>query len=304
MCSEFPDSEIIAPSTISNSLQLNSTCTAYQFPNISQQAEFRSKTEGSITVQVRQDSPNPIKIRFLNNVSAGTSVCLRNAYCDVQGDRLVDQFVQSQMEQMTQNYDVLWHYGNSSLEREDFIKAVNYLEDASFLGMELVYCLSCVADPGFSEVASSVEDNKFELKITPSSLGRITDKLSEGFRWLGIECTDLPQMAANYLSRYNSIAPIDSFDSLSPKTQSADVQFTITLSDDGIDADEYLKSIEDSSFFHRHEEYESTLSTNEIVAIVLGCVIVVVVIILGIFCFVAPSRTKEDESDKLLETEA
>lgn len=88
-------------------------------------------------------------MRFLNNITAGSSVCPRNAYCDISGDRVVDQYVQSQMDQMKQNYDVLRKYGNSSLEREDFITAVNYLEDAAFLGMELVYCMSCTQNPGF-----------------------------------------------------------------------------------------------------------------------------------------------------------
>ena len=230
-------------------------------------------------------------------------MCPRNAYCDVQGDQLVDKFIQNQMQQMSQNYDILRHYGNSSLEREDFINAVNYLEDAAFLSLELVYCMSCVSDPGFSEVPSSVEDNKFALKIAPNSLSRITDKLEEGFRRLGIECTNLPQMAVNYMSRYNSISLIDSFSSLAPKTQSPDVQFAITLDDSGIDADEYLKSIEDSFFFRRYEKYESKLSTSEIVAIVLGCVVVVAVVVLGIVCFLMPRKEKTTEADKLLESE-
>lgn len=107
VCSEYPDTEIVAPSTVSNSLQLNSTCTAYQFPNISQQVEFSSQRDGSLKVKIRQDNPNPIRMRFLNNITVGSSICPRNAYCDVKGDQAVDQFVQSQMEQMKQNYDVL-----------------------------------------------------------------------------------------------------------------------------------------------------------------------------------------------------
>lgn len=163
--------------------------------------------------------------------------------------------------------------------------------------------MSCVSDPGFSEIQSSIDDNRFELRIAPNSLKRITKKLEDGFRWLGIECADLPQMAVNYMSRYNSISLIDSFSNLAPRTQSPDVQFSIVLDDSGIDADEYLKSIESSSFFHRYEQYESTLSTSEIVAIVLGCVIVVAVIILGVFCFVSTDATKSNESDTLLEME-
>lgn len=170
--------------------------------------------------------------------------------------------------------------------------------------MELVYCMSCVPNPGFSEVPSSVDDNRFELKIAPNSLKRITKKLGEGYRRLNIECADLPQMAVNYMSRYNAISLIDSFSGLAPRTQSPDVQFSIVLDESGIDVDEYLKGIEDSAFFHRYEEYESSLSTSEIVAIVLGSIIVVVVIILGIFCFVSPDKMKSDEADELLEIDA
>lgn len=100
MCSELPGTEILTQSSVSNMLQLNSTCTAYQFPNMTQLIEFTSQDEGGVKVQVRQDNPNPIRMRFLNNITAGSSVCPQNAYCDVQGDQVVDKFVQSQMEQM------------------------------------------------------------------------------------------------------------------------------------------------------------------------------------------------------------
>ena len=75
----------------------------------------------------------------------------------------------------------------------------------------------------------------------------------------------------------------------------------MTLDGNGIDADVYLKGIEDSLFFHRYEAYESSLSTSEIVAIVLGSIIVVVVIILGVFCFVAPDCSRSQESSRLLD---
>lgn len=52
--------------------------------------------------------------------------------------------------------------------------------------------MSCVSDPGFSEIQSSIDDNRFELRIAPDSLKRITKKLEDGFRWLGIECADFP----------------------------------------------------------------------------------------------------------------
>ena len=69
---------------------------------------------------------------------------------------------------------------------------------------------------------SSIDDNKFELKIAPDSLKRITDKLRQGFDMLQIPYSDLSEIALNFISRYNSVLLIDSFSGLAPKTPSPD----------------------------------------------------------------------------------
>ena len=41
------------------------------------------------------------------------------------------------------------NYSKSGLERDEFVSAINRIEDAAFLGMEFIYCLSCSAEVPF-----------------------------------------------------------------------------------------------------------------------------------------------------------